>query len=261
MADVNATVVSFDGTDLSTISGLRILATTAYQPAKRKLATSDIARTNRSTIDSAFYNKRTVSIGIGINRATRDLVEQSLDSLYTILQGREKILQVKQSGGNRQYTATYSDTVFKVEGGAYIEAALVFETSDHFGYDANPTLLLQVSGYTSGQRTDALTVGGSAPWQQPIITLTLTSLTGSSTRSVIIGNGATGQAVTISRTWASGDVIQISAPDGTVKVNGIAVAWSGAIPEFAPSTGYLTYSDTFTARTFSNNVIYYKRYV
>lgn len=261
MPQVYSNIVTFNGSDMTTVTGLTILATNPYVPGKRKLTIGEIARTNKSKINSAFYNKKTVVIRVGISRATRDLLEQSIDSLMQILQGVEKDLVINQSGATRKYTSTFSDSAMRAEGGAYVEMDLFFETSDHFGYDTAATLLTQVSGFTSAQKTTQITVGGSAPWQVPLITVTLTALSGGTSKYVIIGNDNTGQAVTISRTWAAGDVIEIDAKNQTVKVNGSEVAWTDAIPEFAPGTGYLTYSDNLTTRTWSMTATYIKRYI
>lgn len=261
MPQVNANTVSFNGNDLTTVAGLTVLTSMPYPPAKRKLTMYDIARTNKAKINSGFYNKMPIPIRIGISRDTRDLVEQSVDSLMVLIQGLEKDLVVKQSGALRKYTASFSDAVLRESGGSYLEMDLIFETSDHFGYDQNDTLLKQVSGYTSGQKTDQITLGGSAPWQVPKMIITLSALTDVTSKFVSYGNDNTGQTVTITRVWSAGDAVEIDALNQTVKVNGSEVAWTGAIPEFAPGIGYASYADNLTSRTMSYTLTYKKRYV
>lgn len=258
---VTANSCSFNGVDITSIPGLTILAINPYIPAKRKLTLNDIARTNKAKLNSAFYNARSQTVRVALSRASRALVENSLDSLMAILQGIDKDLVLNQSGGLRKYAATFADAVFKVEGGSYLEFDLVFETSDHYGYDQADTLLKQVSGFTSGQKTDPITVGGSAAWQVPVITLTLTSVTSGTSKYIQFGNDATGQTVVITRTWAAGDVLEIDALNQTVKVNGVEVAFTGAIPEWAPGVGYVSYSDNFSARTVSYNIKHKQRWV
>lgn len=250
-----------DGTDLTTVSGLTVLLTNPYAPARRKLSINLLARSNKAKTNSAFYVKRIITVRVGITRATRDLVETSLDSLMALIQGVEKELWLRQSGGTRKYTCTYSDFTLREEGGSYIEMDLFFECSDNFGYDIAPTLLKQVSGFTSGQKTDQITVEGSAPWQAPLFTLTYSAITGGTTATVTIGNGVTGQQVTITRTWTAGDVLVIDSLNKSVKINGVAVAFTGAIPEWSKGIGYINYLDNFTARTFSYTMNYYRRWV
>lgn len=252
---------TFDGNDLTAITGLTVLSTNPYAPAKRKLNNMSLARSNKAKINSGFYDARELRVRVGITRATRDLLENSLDSLMVLLQGLEKQLVLRQAGASRTYTASYSDAVIDKDGGSYIELELIFLTSDHFGYDTASTLLTQISNFTSGNKTEQITIGGSAAWQQPTITYTLNSFTGTGSRDVVIGNGGYGMAVTVARTWTAGDVLEISAPNKTVKVNGVDVAFSGAIPEFSNGIGYLTYNDTFSARNMSLRAVYTKRYV
>lgn len=258
---VNANTCTFNGVDITTIAGLTILAINPYIPAKRGLTVNSIARTNKARINSAFFNKRTITVKVGIVQGTRALAEAALDSLMQILQGIDKDLVLNQSGGQRKYSATFSDAVMHVEGGAYLEMDLVFETSDHYGYDTADTLLKTITGYTSAQKTDQITLGGSAAWQVPKITITFSAISGGTAKTVIVGNDGTSQAVTIVRTWATGDVLEIDALNQTVKVNGAEVAFTGAIPEWAPGVGYISYSDNFTSRTLGYIMTYKKRYV
>lgn len=257
---ITANPVTFNGISLNSISGLTVLKIDPYRIPKRTLSTYSIARTHKSKTNSAFYTDKNILVKVGISRATRNLLEVSLESLINILHDLEADLIVPQGNALRRYTCTLADTVFAQDGGSYVEIDLIFACSDRFGYDIAQTLLKQVTGFTSGQSTNSFTVEGSAPTQAPKITLTYSALTGGTSKEVVIGNGSTGQAITISRTWASGDVIVIDCLNRTVKVNGTDVSFTGAFPDFATGIGYLTYADQFTARTFNMTVNYYKRY-
>ncbi len=262
MSLVNVVNANFNGNDLAAnVPGLTVLATNPYNPAKRGLTIQDLARTNKAKINSGFYNKRTLLVKCGITRPTRDLAEQSFDTLMGLLQLREKALLLQQSGGLRQFTASYSDTTFSVEGGSYLEFTLVFETSDHYGYDLNSTLLNQITNFTSANKTDQISVGGSAEWQSPITVITFSALTGGTSATVRVGNDATGQIITVTRTFAPGDVLTIDSLNQSVQVNGAEVSFTGAFPEWNIGVGYVSYSDTLTTRTFSSTMTYKKRYV
>lgn len=253
---------NFNGNDLTQILGLTVLATNPYVPAKRSLTIADLARSNKSKINSAFYTKKTIAVRCGITRATRDLTETSFDSLMGLIQGREKVLLLRQAGANRKYTATLADIVMRVDGGSYLEFDLIFETSDHYGYDNAETLLLQVSSYTSANKTDQITIGGSAEWQPIKIVYTLTAVNTSGTNYVQFSNDANGQSLKVTRVWTAGDVLEIDSLNQTVKINGTEVNFTGAFLEFALGVGYLSYSSTFvSSRTASYRVTYIKRYV
>lgn len=247
----------FNGYDLTSVPGLTVLSTNPYIPPQRKINIADIIRTDRAKATSAFYTKRQISVKVGITAGSRALIEQALDSLMAMLQGVEKELIMNQGAGQRKYFATLSDAVINASGGSYLEITLVFECSDRFGYDLQSTLALIVS-YTA---TANIVFAGSAPWQAPIITITFSAVTGGTSKDVVVGNGVTNQKVTINRTWVAGDVLVIDTLAGTVKVNGVEVAFSGALPLFTPGTGVFTYADTLSTRTLTGEVRYNKRYV
>lgn len=257
----NSLFAIFNNNQLTTVTGLSILMTDPYKQPKRKLAIASLARSNKARVNSAFYNQKNITIRVGISRSTRDALEQSLDSLNSILQGIEKELWLSQSGGVRKYYCTLSDVVVNKSGGAYWEGDLVFTCSDNFGYDTGYTTIVNISGVTSSTRTDQYSFGGSADFQAPIITIKLTAVTGATNANMVIGNAATGQNLTINRTWAANDFVEIDCQNETVKVNGVEVAFSGAFPKFAVGLGNLTYADNFTTRTFNYFAFYYKRYV
>lgn len=255
--------VSFDGIDLTSITGLTVLKTDPYRPPRRNVEMAELARRSQNKLSSAFYREKRITVRVGITRATRALAEVSLDSLYAILQRTDRPLIVPYGGSRRKFTATYEDSVFddEKEGGSYVEKDLVFTCSDVFGYDLAETLLLQITNYTSHYRSDKLTFGGSAPTQAPYIVLTYSVVTTGTNRTVQIGNSDTGQQVAITGTWVAGDKIEVDCLNGSVKVNGIEVDFVGAIPDWEVGFGWWYYNDNFHARTFSGQIRHARRYV
>lgn len=253
--------VVFNGVDLNTINGLTVLGADPNKPPKRSLILDEIANTNKAKASSGFYTDRRITVRVGVSRNSRALLGQSLDALNNVIQELEKPLILEQSGSSRQYTCSLDDVNVLVSGGSYQEEELIFRCSDRFGYDLSPTLLLAITGYTSMSRSDRLSFGGSALWQAPVITLTLTSVVGGTAKTVHIGNADNGQEVAITRSWVSGDVIIIDSLNGSVKVNGVEVEFVGAIPEWKTGFGYWYYTDNFTSRTFSGSIYHLRRYV
>lgn len=261
MALINYSAI-FNGVDLTTITGLTVISNNAYVPPKRTLASAVLARTDKSKTTSAFWESREITIRVSISRLTRALLEQSIDALMLLLVGIEKELRVSQSNTNRRYICTLADMMVNHGGGSYCEIDLIFNCSDRYGYDLGLTTLLYSTGLTNQSRTDPITPLGSAEWQAPIITVTYSVATGATLKDVMVGNSATGQQITVNRTWVAGDSLQIDALERTVKVNGVEVDFSGAFPEFrSGQVGYWSYADTFTARTFIVSIRYYKRWV
>lgn len=254
--------VSFNGVQLSSITGLTVLATNPYEFPRRDLNLNNIAQTDKSTLASAFYDERIITISVGIGRTTRDLAEASRDSLMAILQAEEGELQLTQAGVQRKYICTLGDVVVRMGGGAYLHLDLIFNCSDRFGYDIADTQLLLVSGSTLKIRSDSLSVDGTAPFQLPVITITFSAISGGTLTTVNVGNATLGLMVSITRTWTTNDVLQIDCYNGTVKVNGTEVEWTGALPILQRGINWLSYSDNFvTSRTYTTLVTYKKRWV
>lgn len=252
--------VFYNGYELESVTGLTVLATNPYVPARRRINISDIVRTDKNKATSAFYVQRPISVTVGISRKTRALVEQSLDTLMGMLNGVEKELVLKQGIEKRKYYATYSNSVMEVEGGSYLQLNLIFECSDSFGYDLDATPVAAIT-YTP---TTAVNFEGSANFQAPIFTITYSAVSGGTTKNVIIGNQVTGQKITITRTWVAGDVliVDLASRNGpTVRVNGVDVAFTGALPFFAPGAGVFTYEDSLSSRTMTGSILYTKRWV
>lgn len=124
-------------------------------------------------------------------------------------------------------------------------------------------------GLTSSSVSFPFVALGTAPYQQPVITVTLTAIGGSPAAGTIsIGNNATGQQINITRTWTAGDILVIDTTLTTttpVTVNGNAVSFTGAFPSFfssaAGTAGTLTYFDNFASRTFTISAVYSKAYL
>lgn len=273
MTKVNANFCTFNGYDITLVPGLDILRVNSYIPPKRHLSISDIVRSHKSKHNSGFYNQRQITVRVSISRATRPLLEVSIDQLMAGLQGINKILELPRGLTSEQFYASLTDSVVDTgtAGGAYAEIDLVFECTDRFGYSKVPVVLLNISSaFTSSYRSDRIQfTDGSAPTQVPVTTLTFSAISGGTSKTVRIGNGQSGQEVAITRTWAAGDKIEIDSYNKTVKVNNVEVAFTGAIPEWANSVangasqfGYWYYSDNFTtSRSFTGQVVYYPRYL
>lgn len=260
MSVINYSVI-FNGTDLTSVSGLTVLATDPYTIPKRKLTIGELAQSNKSKVSSGFYTEKNITVKVIVSRATRALLEQSIDSLMGLLQGLEKELILVQSNNSRKYICTLADVVEGMSGGSSATMDIVFACSDRFGYDLAPTLIINNIGGTGATRNDQYDFTGSADTQCPVWTITLTALTGGTLKDVVIGNGATGQLLIINRTWVAGDLLEVDGYNNTVKVNGVEVDFTGTIPYFAPGVGYITYRDDLTTRTLSYKVTYVKRWV
>lgn len=261
--------ITFNGTDLSTVSGLQVYSINPYG-AGRNLLISQIARRSVRKLSSAFYNQRQIYVSLYIAVPSRALLDQSLDQLLSIIQTQEAALIINQSGALRQYTASYSTQTINNDSpnqssvsaplGGFIDLTLTFECSDSFGYDPTPTLLANQYPNTLYNPSVTFIQTGTADTQVPIVTITFTG-SGSNTGSVTIGNQKTGQAITVTTTFNQYDALVIDCQHKTVQINGVDVNFSGAFPDVGLGQQTLYYVDTFTTRTFTFLVNVFNRYI
>lgn len=252
------TNISFGGNSLQTANIITQQISHESIPVKDAKLYA-LAHASASVIPFVSYPSRNISVAGTVIYNTVSGLDSGLDTFRGYFTGANQNLDIDYEGTTRRYTATVNKIdISRPRGLTYADFSIDFMTTQPFGQDVVSTPVLIVNGRTSTPYSDNFTFSGSAPYQYPIFTYTLNSGTGLTSASVVIGNNVSGQQITVSRTWLAGDVLVINSLTGTVTVNGISVAYSGAFPAFAPGAGQMTYSDTFTTRNFNYLVSYTK---
>ncbi len=260
-------VFTFNGVDpAAVVPGLSVIATNPYRPPVREITENKIANSDISVTSAANYKDKKLNVAVEIGRNTRELLDDSIDLLLACLQEREAALVLSAGSTTRQWTATFSNMSFSDAQGGHVTIDIEFLAANGIGTDISSTSLFSnsLSGASNNTAFVGGPLGGSVKWQQPVITITLSALSGGTGASVVVGNPSNGQQVTITRNWTAGDVIVIDSRSGLKKVtvNGTEVAFTGSIPEWQRGlAGSMDYSDTLTTRTRAMSGLYYKRYL
>lgn len=258
----------FNNWNFNNVPGLQVYSIDPPGQGQRTVNALALARRSARKVSSAFYQANSFNVGVYIVAATRDALEQAMDTLYANIQAVEGSLVVPQSGNVRQYTATYSGTMINNKmpysnspSSNMADLTLVFQLSDNFGYATNYLTLIPASpANTSGNRSDNVPFIGGADGQVPFIEHKFTALSPNASDTVTVGNGLTAQTIAVTRTFKVGDIFQVDCRNKTVQVNGVDVNFVGAWPEFAPGVIPLTYQDTFISRTDAYFGYYYPRW-
>lgn len=232
--------------------------------ADRILNLVALAHANSSTLPSDDFPSKSIPVtGTVVGSSAADL-DSRLDTFRGYFNGKNKNLDIGYGGSTRRYIATVSGlSVKRSTNKKFAKFALQFVCTIPFGTNTSNTTALNGTGRTLSSYTDNYTFLGSAPFQLPVTTITLTAVSSTGSQQLAWGNNDTGQVIVItSSTWANGDVVVIDATNKVtpVTVNGVAVDYTGAVPEFSPGAHAMIYSDTFTSRTMTENVVYKKRY-
>lgn len=258
--------LSFGGNSLQTFDGNHGIFVQSIEHAGKSAKRAEmyaLSHANASIIPFVEYPNKPIQVTgeiVGTTIADCDALIDQFNS-YLLTQGGN--LDIGYNGGTRRYIATATNIdVQRPNNLNYATFSVTFTCTQPFGQDTSSTTILSATSRTAANYNDTYTFLGTAPYQQPVITITLTAVSASGSQYLSFGNGATGQAITLSRsTWANGDVVVIDTTQKTVTVNGANAVFTGAFPEFAPGTGTLQYYDSFTSRTFNITVAYTVRYL
>jgi hypothetical protein len=252
--------ISFAGNALQTAN--IITSDISNESLPEKVANMfSIGHSNGGKIPFTNYPSKIIAIaGTVIGSSVADLDAQ-LDTFRAFFRLDNQNLDIDYNAISRRYTATVNKVQIKRPGGlAYAEFSVEFLCTTPFGTNTTLTTAVTAAARTASTYTDTHTFLGNAPYQLPIATITLTTVSGSGNRIVYFGNAGTGQQVKVERAWVNGDVLVVNCITKTVSVNAVDVDFTGAFPEYAPGSQNLTVNDTFTSRTFNYLVQYYPAY-
>lgn len=222
-----------------------------------------IADADRSSIPSINYPSKTIVIGGTIHGSTQANLDERIDNFKGYFNGKDKNLDIAYGGGTRRYVATKNAlSVEREQTSLYATFRVEFICTVPFGLDTSVTNLWAAkTGFTSATFTEAPTILGSAPYQLPVITITINSLTGAGDY-IQVSNGLNNQEIIIyGLGLEAGDVIVIDCLQRIVTVNGTEVDYFGTFLELEPGASSITYTDGFTTRNVDVSGIYTKRWL
>lgn len=249
--------IIFNGNNLQTATILTQNIEHYSHPIKN-ISPLEVAHGNRSIIPFISHPNKVINVnGVLISNSIIAL-DALLDTFRGYFVGQDLNLDVENNGSTRRYICTPINVSIGRPGGlVHAPFEVQFFCTVPFGLDIANTTLVNDTAQTSVSYAPTITVAGTAPVQQPVITVTYTALSGNAgAATVSISNNATGQTISVNRTWNVNDVLVIDAFNKTVTVNGAIVTFTGAFPEFKAGSGTIGYTDGFTTRTFNFNAVY-----
>lgn len=253
--------VLFNSQDLTTLAGVQINEVNFEKRPNRTVTRKQLALADNQKVVRTLYAERTIIISGILTGSTQDIFNTNRDSLMRYLQPQEATLRLSQSGANRDYTATVDEVSWTEEPiGGFGLFEITFICSTAYGQDTANTTALNTIMSGSSFTSTFLPISGQYT-VEPVITITLGTITGGTNKFIQITNPTSGKLIKVTRTWANGDVLVIDVAAKTVKVNGTAVDFTGVLPTWEVGDTQLAYSDTLTTRSVTVNMAYKKRYL
>lgn len=221
-----------------------------------------IADANGSAIPSINYPSKKIKIAGVIKGSSQADIDNRMDTFKGYFNGKNKNLDIAYAGSTRRYIATVNSmSITRGQKDTSAAFSIEFICTNPFGLDTASTSIINSAAYTSAILNSAPTIAGSAPYQLPVITITINSLTGTGDW-IQISNNNNGQDMLIfGFGFQAGDVIVIDCSTRKVTLNGVPIDYNGVFLELEPGANSLTYTDGFTTRNVNIVAVYYKRWL
>lgn len=260
---MNGTDVIYNGQSLQT-ENITVNNIIHDSIPRKKQNMYQLTRSNRSAITNHQYHDKQITIeGQIIGTSIADL-DARIDAFKTAMTPKLNVanLDIEYSSGIRRYFATIENTMISRGDALFsVNYSLALICTFPWGRDTTEQTLVNAGAITASPTNQSVTVGGNAPEQFLKITYLLNSFSGSAFNTITFKNDATGQQMTITRTWTAADSLVINTENRSVKVNGIEVDYDGVFPVYESGAGILVVSDGFTARSASLTVKQWRLYL
>jgi len=222
-----------------------------------------IANSNSSAIPFIDYPSKAISISGVIKGSDQEDLDTRIDTFKGYFNGKNHNLDINYKSTNRRYTATATNVGISERTGAllYVEFTVEFICTKPFGKDIIATEIANVSGNTLSTVTFNPVIGGNAPEQLPITTITLNAITGSGDYVQLSNDGNDQKLLVFGKNLQAGDVIVIDGVSREVTINSQLVDFEGSFLEFEPGAQSLTYTDGFDSRNSDILIEYQKQYL
>jgi len=221
------------------------------------------ASANDSDVPDQEYPSKTINLGGTVHGSTQADLDDRIDTFKGYFVQRKKNLDIVYGSGTRRYTVLKANSVGVERQDKALFAAFNIElVCKPFGFDTSTTNLWTAkTGFSSATFTETPTVGGNAPYQLPVITITINSLTGDGDYVQISNDNNNQEILILGLGLAAADVIVIDCVERTVTINGNEVDFYGTFLELEPGANSITYTDGFTTRSVDVAAVYTKRWL
>lgn len=220
-----------------------------------------VANANNSDVPDKEDVSRAIQLGGTIHGSSQADLDDRIDAFKVIFSKRYKYLDIVYGSSTRRYTVMKVNAMGVERQDKALFAKFSVELlSKPYGIDTTATNILSQTAYTTATKTITPTIGGSAPYQLPVFTFTLTTITGAGDY-IQITNNLTGEETLIyGLGLVNGDVVVVDSVNHEVRKNGVVVNFSGKFLELETGPADITITDGFTTRSINMNGEYYKRW-
>lgn len=256
--------ISFKGFDLQADPFKVVRAPDLYNSPELEITAYELARSDGAESVYRRYKSRSFVLNGNISVDTPADLEPAIDTLKLALLNQVGDLAATWGSGLRYFNSECRNIAIALDQADVTRCgwSAQFYMKQPFSTDnVTRDLITAVAGSTVGSFSASTNVLGTY-FAAPYIVLTLTALDpNNSDVSIVIGNPATNESITITEQFADGDVITFDTLKKQIFKNATLIPGVGNFPTWMPGAGLITYGDTATTRTISLAATYIARYL
>lgn len=252
--------VTYDGNSLQTANIITNVIDHTNMPEK-VLSLYSLATADASVIPMTDYPLKSITIEGAIKGSSQADLDERIDLFKGYFRGKDKNLDINYNNTTRRYTATVNSLSVTRRGSLdFANFTIQFTCPEPFGRETTPTVFINESAYDESALNVTPTIGGSAPSQLPVFTITINAITGEGDFVAISNDNNNQQIVVLGYDLEAGDVVVIDCAQRIVTLNGEPILYEGSFIELEPGGNSITYTDGFSTRSVDIHAQYFKRY-
>lgn len=221
------------------------------------------ASANDSVVPDLEYPYKMVELGGTIHGSSQADLDDRIDTFKGYFAARNVNLDINYSSGVRRYTVLKHNSVsIDREDKALFAKFSIQLICKPFGFDTSATNLWTAkTAFSSATFTEEPTVGGNAPLQLPVFTITINAFTGEGDYIQISNDNNNQEILVYGLGLEVDDVVVIDCEQRIVTINGVEVDYYGTFLALEPGAASITYTDGFTTRDVDVSGVYTKRWL
>lgn len=241
-------------------AGVVVTSTNIYDAPHNDIQAAELPERDGALIVQQRYKSKPFSVEGYIQKDSVSALESARDAFLTAMSVKNQSFDIDYAGGVRRYLASATNIALGRGAPTTFSFSVEFLSPDGMGWDLTSSQLLAPSNVSTSAQSFPVTAGGSYQ-AEPLISVTVSSVTGGTAKTITLSNGVSLRGISIKRTWTSGDVLEVNTLNKTVFVNNVATDFTGQFPIWSTGAGTIEYLDDFTTRNCSISASYTKRWL
>lgn len=231
-----------------------------YSAPTNRIQADRLADADGALIVKQQYDSKQITLEGWLRADTLAEFESLRDTFLAAISIKNQALDIDYGGSTRRWLVNYQNAVVAKRSNTSARFSLQLLSPDGMGWDLTSTALLSSENITTSPVDVAISVGGTYTCE-PLITLTISTVTGGTSKTVTLRNGTSLRGIAITRTWTASDTLEVDVLKKTVFVNNVPVEFSGQFPTWAIGDGIIQYLDDFTTRNATLSMSHTQRWL